>query len=122
MKRIKKISAGNGRTRVEVEIFEVGSDLLAIIGGEGSHIGAATLAERVLDGIHSSTMCAPGHREAELTRQFSDAVASATGRRTLTIAGIHLDRITGSEIEAIRRNTRELVALAVPEEVPSRES
>jgi hypothetical protein len=108
MKTIRRIAVGNDRTRVAVALYEIGPDLLAIIEGEGAHIGAATLAEsddRV--GFRSETVSALGHREFELTREFSQTMSAASGRRTVTIAGIHLDDIREGEIEAIRRNVAE---------------
>jgi len=110
MKPFKTVSAGRGRTRVYAEIYEVGSDLLAILGGEGLHIGAASIAEATPGKTSDvATISARRHREAELTEYFSKAVCSATGRRTVAIAGVHLDRITKAEIETIRQNVRQLV-------------
>ena len=112
MKPFKSVSAGRGRTRVYAEIYDVGSDLLTILGGEGQHRGAASIAEATPEELSDvETISARGHREAELTEYLSKAICSATGRRTVTIAGIHLDRITEAEIETIRRNVRQLVRL-----------
>jgi hypothetical protein len=114
VRKIEEVSVGQGRTRVDLELYEVGADLLAVLGGAGAHIGAATLAERAADAPSTlSTLTAIGHREAELTLEFSNAVTSATGRRTLAIAGIHLDGITKPEIQAIRRAVRKLSAIAI---------
>jgi len=110
MQRLGEVSAGEGRTRVHATIYEVGDDLLVILGGEGAHLGAASLAEGSPDDrgrpVHLS---APGHREVELTDRVSCEVAAATGRRTLAVAGIHLDRIRRDEIEAVRANARALI-------------
>jgi hypothetical protein len=112
MQLIHAASAGRGRTRVRVELYRVGADLLAVLDGEGAHIGAATLAEAVSgETDHVATACARGHREAELTEYVSRTLSTATGRRTLTVAGIHLDRITKAEIEEIRANVRQVVRL-----------
>lgn len=112
MKPFKSVATGRGRTRVHAEIYAVGPDLLVILGGEGQHIGAASIAEASpgeKSGI--ATVSSRGHREAELTEFLSEAVCTATGRRTVTIAGIHLDRITKTEIETIRQNVRQLARL-----------
>jgi hypothetical protein len=112
MKPFKSVSAGRGRTRVYAEIYDVGSDLLAVLGGEGLHIGAASIAEATPEKMSDvATISAQGHREAELTEYLSKAICSATSRRTVTIAGIHLDGITKDEIETIRRNVRQLARL-----------
>ena len=112
MKTIRKISVGNDRTRVAVALYEIGPDLLAVIEGEGAHIGAATLAESDgRTGFRSETVSALGHREFELTRELSRAMSSASGRRTVAIAGIHLDDIRKDEIEAIRSNVSEAATI-----------
>jgi hypothetical protein len=112
MKHFKTVSAGRGRTRVRAELYRVGPDVLAVLGGEGAHVGAASLAEAVPgEGDHVTTIRARGHREAELTEYFSQALCSATGRRVVTIAGIHLDHISKAEIETIRANVVQLVRL-----------
>jgi hypothetical protein len=110
MKPLKSVFAGRGRTRVWAEIYEVGSDLLAVLGGEGLHIGAASIAEAIRGETSDvATISARRHREAELTEYLSRAICSATGRRTVAIAGIHLDGISKAEIETIRQNVRQLV-------------
>jgi hypothetical protein len=122
MKKLERFSAGSGRTKVVVEFYEVGTDLLAIIGGEGPHIGAASLAEREPAGgsTRLSTISAAGHREAELTDRFAREVSRATGRRMLAVCGIHLDRIERSEIEAIRSHVGELISMCSSAEVSAR--
>ena len=113
VKKIDAITLGDGRTRLELELYEIGSDLLAVLNGAGPHIGAATLAERVVDSpAHLTTLTSSGHREAELTLELSNTITNATGRRTLAIAGVHLDGITKAEIGSIRRSVRRLAALA----------
>ncbi len=112
MKTIRKIAVGNDRTRIAVALYEIGSDLLAVIEGEGAHIGAATLAESDGGvGLRSETVSALGHRESELTHEFSQAMSAVTGRRTVAVAGIHLDGIREDEIEVIRRNVSEAVTI-----------
>jgi hypothetical protein len=109
------IRTGDGRTGVYGTVYEVGPDLLVVIGGAGLHIGAATLAEPLtgetigLQAIVGHTEV-PGrtHKEGELTDRTARRLAEATGRRTLAISGIHLDRINRQEIEAIRSNVGEL--------------
>jgi len=110
MKLFEKYAVGTGRTRVEAQIYEIGSDLLVLLGGEGIHIGAATLAEPLTPGdTELTTLCARGHREPELTTKLAQAISDATGRRTLAVAGIHVDLIKPEEIQAIRRNLGALI-------------
>jgi hypothetical protein len=115
MEPIKTVSAGEGRTRVRADLYRIGDDLLVVLGGEGAHIGAASMAEAAPDEApRIRTIVSPPHKEAELTEFLSQAVCAATGRRTLAVAGIHLDAITRDEIEAIRRNVRQLVPPLCP--------
>lgn len=110
MNEVTRIEVGEGRTRVDARLFEIGPDLLVVVGGEGRHVGAASIAEIVGDGGPSlESLSIPGHRERELTDRMARELAKATGRRTLALAGIHLDRIRSEEIEAIRRNVTRLI-------------
>ena len=119
MRRIFKKSAGTGRTRVDAEVYEVGRDLLVLIGGEGAHIGAASLAERIpgekttVAGLVARVREQPErlHKEGEITDRVASRLTEATGRLTLALSGIHLDRITPEEIEEIRANVVQLAGL-----------
>ena len=121
MHGIVKISVGEGRTRVFGEVYEVGRDLLVLIGGAGLHIGAASLAEQLpgeetsLRGVIARVRDHPErwHKEGELTDGVAARLTDATGRLTLAVSGIHLDRITREEIEEIRDNVEELSARLV---------
>jgi hypothetical protein len=119
LRRIFKKSAGTGRTRVDAEVYEIGRDLLVLIGGEGAHIGAASLAERIpgekaaVTGLVARVREQPErlHKEGEITDRVAGSLTEATGRLTLALSGIHLDRITPEEIEAIRANVEQLADL-----------
>ncbi len=120
LRKIDAIALGQGRTRLDLEVYEIGSDLLVVLNGAGPHIGAATLAEHVVDApAHLTTLTSLGHREAELTLELSNTLTNATGRRTLAIAGVHLDGITKAEIAAIRRTVRRLAQLAAARLAPA---
>lgn len=116
MQETTRIQVGSGRTRVHADVYEVGADRLVLLGGEGPHIGAASLAERVagegtaVRGVVARVADRPErwHKEKELTDQVAERLTGATGRLTLAVAGIHLDGITAGEIEAIRANVAEL--------------
>ena len=118
MEHLCTIRTGGGRTGVYGAVYEVGPDLFVVIGGTGLHIGAATLAEPLpgesigLQAIVGHTEV-PGrmHKEGELTDRTARHIAEATGRRTLAVSGIHLDRISKQEIEAIRANVDRLGGL-----------
>jgi len=94
----------------------VGADRLVLVGGEGPHIGAASLAERVageetaVRGVVARVRDRPErwHKEQELTDRVAKRLTEATGHLTLAVSGIHLDRITAEEIETIRANVAEL--------------
>jgi hypothetical protein len=116
MQKTPRIHVGSGRTRVFADVYEMGADRLVLVGGEGPHIGAASLAERVAG--EATTVRAVvarvrerperWHKERELTDRVARRLTEATGRLTLAVSGIHLDRITPEEIDAIRANVVEL--------------
>ena len=121
MRRILKQQVGSARTRVCAEVYEVGRDLLVLIGGEGEHIGAASLAERIpgeettVAGLVARVRERPErrHKEGEITDRVAGRLTEATGRLTLALSGIHLDGITAEEIQEIRSNVEELSGLLV---------
>ena len=116
MQETTRIQVGSGRTRVHADVYEVGADRLVLVGGEGLHIGAASLAERVageataVRSVVARVRDNPErwHKEKELTDRVAERLTETTGRLTLAVSGIHLDRITPEEIEAIRANVAEL--------------
>lgn len=106
-----RIERGSGRTRVFCEGFLRGDDLLVVLGGEGPHLGAVSLAEpRGDDGtVRCGTLGALGHREPDLTADLARRLASATGRRVVLTGGIHLDDATPEEIEGVLANARSAI-------------
>ena len=116
MREIIKKQVGTGRTRVYAEVYEVGRDLLVLVGGEGVHLGAASLAQRVpgeettVDVLVARVRERPDrrHKEGEITDHVAGRLTDATGRLTIALSGIHLDRITPDEIAGIRANVEEL--------------
>jgi len=121
VRRIETIAVGDGRTRVYCHAYEVGRDLLVVLGGEGIHIGAASLAQRSAGGGTSSSRLVARlddgserrHKEGELTDRVAARLTDATGRLTLVVSGIHVDRIGRDEIEQIRTNVEELATSLV---------
>jgi hypothetical protein len=112
MQHLCRILVGRGRTEVYGTVYQVGPDLLVVVGGTGLHIGAASLAEGARGGETAvGSVTGRGHKEAELTDKVAARLCAATGCRTLAVSGIHLDRITKGEIEEIRANVEELSRL-----------
>ena len=100
---------GEGRTRIRAEVRNAGDDLVIVIDGGVAHAGAVSMAEPQRDGsARTGTLAAMDHRESEVTSVVAREVAARTGRRTVVIAGIHLDRISREEISAVRKNVRVL--------------
>jgi hypothetical protein len=79
-----------------------------VVGGEGAHLGAVSLAERRgEDGtVRSGTLGALGHREPDLIGEIARSLGEATGRRVVVTGGIHIDAAVPDEIERIFANAR----------------
>lgn len=110
LRAMKTLTAGEGRTRVELFIYRSGASLLAVVCGEGHHLGAATLAQwKSPDPIHVQSLHGKGHKDHHLTDLLAPELARCSQRDCLCTGGIHLDDITSEEIQAILDNANQLV-------------
>ncbi|MBN2109911.1 MAG: hypothetical protein JW705_02330 [Methanosarcinaceae archaeon] len=106
-----RISRQTGRADLLLEWEWTGEDLLVRLTGGRVHIGAVALGvyDRFSGRASSSVMTVPGHREDGIAllgaRKLSDASRSAT----VFLAGIHVDDITGKEIEEIVTLSKEMI-------------
>ncbi|MBD5641510.1 MAG: hypothetical protein HDQ91_03720 [Desulfovibrio sp.] len=106
MQRIIELSASSARIRIRFIGQRLGPDLLAQIIGGSCHIGCVALAPA---GGLLNALSAPGHRESELACEAASRLRDALKCGVAVIAGIHYDRITGSEIEIVRKLSLSLV-------------
>ena len=105
-----------GRITIYLQAVPMGDDLLvALHGGDKSHIGAVAVSQP-----HSalspeqpcrattSVIALPEHREDSLARQLAQQVAKDSGVVAVVACGIHLDGITAQEINQVIQLSEEL--------------
>lgn len=106
------------KDQIEIDFTAVsmGSDLAVLIaGGTRRHVGAVTLSVprrslAVPDKISATTsvLALTGHKDDETAKYVSEMLASRLNKTVVTICGIHLDGITGGQIETVWQIVTEL--------------
>ncbi|MFT8872253.1 MAG: hypothetical protein ABF868_08150 [Sporolactobacillus sp.] len=92
---------------VQLRAWFVGSDLLVVIsGGDRPHLGALSACSQQMDTV---TVSFPGHREQQLTERMAERLSKATAGHVIVIGGVHVDRITHAQIEAVTVLSDQLV-------------
>jgi hypothetical protein len=106
-----RISQGEGRTRVMLSAQWLGRDLVIYIYNENAHIGAIALGEYDPDSGRASTSVITrlGHKDDVVAQKAAYRVCKSTKRPVCVIAGIHVDRIYGTEIDQTLINVEILV-------------
>jgi hypothetical protein len=107
----------DGRLSLAVTVRALGNDLCVIAEGGAAHAGAVAFAipRESLDASRhalsasTSVLTAVGHKEDIPAKRMAEKIASATGRRTVVVCGIHFDAITPEEIDRVM----DLVASAI---------
>ncbi len=80
----------------------VGRDMLLIVTGGASHIGAVSTAYKGPSGeIEVQTSEVPGHKEHTLSEDLALKAAKVLDRTVTVVMGIHYDHISKEEIMAI---------------------
>ncbi len=105
-------SAGTGRHRVHAAVQCIGNDiLLSIWGGTMPHIGTVSITQP-RPGItnpeqRSSTSSVynfTGHKDEAVARCCAEKIAAACDKKTVAVAGIHIDNASSADIGAIMKN------------------
>lgn len=101
-------------TQVDINVLRMGRDAVFLVTGGVAHIGAAATAYCSADGsVRTETVVLPGHREGELAAELAEMAASSLDCAVAVLAGIHLDRPTRQDIDAVvaeaRRAMRQLL-------------
>jgi len=106
-----RISQGEGRTRVMLSAQWLGRDLVIYIYNENAHIGAIALGEYDPESGRASTSVITrlGHKDDVVAQKAAYRVCKSTKRPVCVIAGIHVDRIYGTEIDQTLINVEILV-------------
>ncbi|MFC2019599.1 hypothetical protein ACFLU4_06600 [Chloroflexota bacterium] len=105
-KDIYQLNKGEGRTRVSLTAHRLGDDLAVFIYNDKAHIGAVAVGEydHAEQRASVSVITRLGHKDDALARSAALAIARHTKKPVSVIAGVHVDDITGQEIDAILKN------------------
>jgi gallate decarboxylase subunit D len=111
-------SAGRGRHMVHGTVQLLGNDVvLSIRGGSMPHIGSVCITHP-RPGLqnHNKISCTSsvynfiGHKDEAIARNCAEKIAAACSRKTVAVAGIHIDNASSFNIAAILKNVDTLCA------------
>jgi hypothetical protein len=103
-----ELSRGDGRTRVNLVASDMGDDLIVSIHNENGHLGAVAVGEYDHENERASVSVITrlGHKDDAVAQKAAYSISKSTKRPVCVIAGIHLENITGEEIDKILENSR----------------
>ncbi len=106
-----ELNIGEGRTRVTLQAFHLGADLLVWIHNENAHLGAVAVGEYDVkeERASCSVLTRLGHKDDFVAREAAHTISKRTKRPVCVVAGIHLNKITAIEIDDILKNSRSLI-------------
>lgn len=98
-----EITKGEGRTRISLSVQGFGGDLVVFIYNENAHVGAVAVGEydHKQNRASISVITRLGHKDDVIAQKAAYLISKHTKRPSCVIAGVHLDNITGEEIEKL---------------------
>ena len=99
---------------IYADILETGNDLVIIIGGGESHIGAVGISFPTVsintgeNTVTTSVVTLPSHKEDIVAKNISEKVAKILNKKIVVIAGIHFDNLSKDDIDRILKGCDEL--------------
>jgi gallate decarboxylase subunit D len=105
------LTAGKGRTLVNMEAIDMGTDWLVRIFNDNSHVGAISLGEYDHKNQRASVSVITrlGHKDDTLAQKAAYLISKSTRKTVCVVAGVHVDNITVTEIDQILDNTTRLI-------------
>lgn len=102
-----EITKGEGRTRISLSVQGFGGDLVVFIYNENAHVGAVAVGEydHKQNRASISVITRLGHKDDVIAQKAAYLISKHTKRPSCVIAGVHLDNITGEEIEKLLKVT-----------------
>ena len=104
----KKFLEKEGRFEISATVEALGEDLLIVLKGGKSHIGAVAIGEprpSLRDegkiSATGSVYTFLGHKEDVIAKEMAEEVAKGLRKRTVVVAGMHWDEISPEEIEKV---------------------
>lgn len=106
-----EITKGEGRTKVSLSVYYMGSDPIVYIYNENAHIGAVAIGEYDDKTGRASTSVTTrlGHKDDVIAQESAYLISKYTKGPSCVIAGVHLDDITEEEIREFLESTDSLV-------------
>jgi hypothetical protein len=103
-----ELTKGEGRARVDVTVNSMGGDLVVRIYNQDAHIGAVAIGDYDYEQERASVSVITrlGHKDDALAREAAYLLSKSIRRPVCVVAGVHLDNITGEEIDKILTNTK----------------
>jgi hypothetical protein len=103
-----ELTKGEGRARVNVTVNSMGGDLVVRIYNQDAHIGAVAIGDYDYEHERASVSVITrlGHKDDALAGEAAYLLSKSIKRPVCVIAGVHVDNITGEEIDKILANTR----------------
>jgi hypothetical protein len=103
-----ELTKGKGRARVNVTVNSMGNDLVVRIYNRDAHIGAVAVGDYDYEHERASVSVITrlGHKDDALAGEAACLLSKSIRRPVCVIAGVHLDNITGGEIDKILANTK----------------
>jgi gallate decarboxylase subunit D len=101
MKKDYTISLEEDGLEVTARIIPMGNDLLVLLTGGQSHIGAVAVSYGEEEDC--SVVSVPGHREDGPTKGMAETLHEALGRNVTVVAGMHWDNLSKEGIETVLR-------------------
>jgi hypothetical protein len=100
------ISRGEGRLRVDIRAFTIGTDWIVQIFNENAHIGAVALGEYDFKNERASVsvLTRLGHKDDVVAQRAAYSISKSTRKTVCVVAGIHLNDITPAEITRLTEN------------------
>lgn len=100
------IEFGEGKHRVWLISFNLGDDLLIVIGGgEKPHVGGISLCT----GGRPISISLPGHKDYLISHSAAWSIHRKCNRNVMVVCGIHVDNATEEDIEILLRNSQKCV-------------
>ena len=97
---------GEGRTKVDLLAYNMGSDLVVSIYNENAHIGAVAVGEydHEEERASVSVITRLGHKDDAIAQRAAYLISKSIKKPVCVIAGVHLDNITKEEIDKLLEN------------------
>ena len=106
-----ELTKGEGRTKVDLLAYNMGSELVVSIYNENAHIGAVAVGEYDHEEKRSSVsvITRRGHKDDAIAQRAAYLISKSTKKPVCVIAGVHLDNITKEEIDKFLKNAETAV-------------